>query len=241
MPMKVMRRILLIVALIVFLGSAGYLLRYLWQGHVAQVEFRELKTEQEGHDLEALYERNHDMVGWIQIEDTHVDYPVMQTVNDPEFYLHRNFKKEYSAAGTPFVDAASDMKGASSNWIIYGHNMKNHTMFHDLVKYSDQEFYDKHRRFSFDTLKSIHGDAEYEVVAAFHSKIYNEDETVFKYYQYPYIDNEETFNEYVRGISGLSEIKTGIVPEYGDQLISLSTCEYHEEDGRFVVVARKVK
>jgi sortase B len=241
MLMKIFRRIILIIAIIIFLGFAGYLGKYLWDGHVSQVEFRELKVTEEDPGLEELHAKNHDIVGWISIGDTHVDYPVMQTTGDPEFYLHRNFKKEYSAAGTPFVDAASDMKKPSANWIIYGHNMKNHTMFHDILKYSDQEFYEGHRQFRFDTLKSIHGDARYEVIAAFHSKIYNEDESAFKYYQYPYIEDEGRFNEYIHGIMSLSEIETGETAEYGDQLITLSTCEYHTDDGRFVVVAKKLR
>lgn len=234
--MEKLRKFIFVIALLVFLGSAGYLLVHFIQGQMAERDFRALKVE-DGHDLDALYAQNPDIVGWVQIEDTHIDYPVMQTPSDPEFYLRRNFQKEYSVPGTPFVDAASDLE-TSKNWIIYGHNMKSGSMFHDTVKFEDPEFYEEHKIIHFDTRKD--GEGLYEVVAAGRTKIYNVDDDVFKYYQYPLITDEATFNEYVAGVKAISAIDTGITPEYGDQLITLSTCEYHTDDGRFIVVARKV-
>ena len=138
--MKIIRRIIFIIALLVFIGSAGYLGLHYFEGQQTENAFRQL-TVDGGHDLAALHEQNPDIVGWIKIDDTRVDYPVMWTPDDPEFYLRRNFQKEDSVAGTPFLDAASTMPG-SSNWLIYGHNMKNGTMFHDTLKYEDKAFYD---------------------------------------------------------------------------------------------------
>lgn len=233
--MKILRRIVFIIALLVFLGSAGYLTVHHIEGQQTENAFRQL-TVDGGHDLAALYEQNSDIVGWIKIDDTRVDYPVMWTPDEPEFYLRRNFQKEDSMAGTPFLDAASLMPG-SSNWLIYGHNMKNGTMFHDTLKYEDYDFYKDHTTIHFDTLE---GEGLYEIVAVCYSQIYNEDDQVFKYYQYAYIADEATFDEYVQGMKSLSIYDTGITPEWGDQLITLSTCEYSAKDGRFVIMARKI-
>ena len=234
--MKIIRRIIFIIALLVFIGSAGYLGLHYFEGQQTENAFRQL-TVDGGHDLAALHEQNPDIVGWIKIDDTRVDYPVMWTPDDPEFYLRRNFQKEDSVAGTPFLDAASTMPG-SSNWLIYGHNMKNGTMFHDTLKYEDKAFYDGHKTIHFDTLE---GEGLYEIVAVCYTQIYPEDAEVFKYYQYASITDEASFDAYVQGVKALSIYDTGVTPVWGDQLITLSTCEYSVEDGRFIIVARKVQ
>jgi sortase B len=234
--MKIIRRIIFIIALLVFIGSAGYLGLHYFEGQQTENAFRQL-TVDGGHDLAALHEQNPDIVGWIKIDDTRVDYPVMWTPDDPEFYLRRNFQKEDSVAGTPFLDAASTMPG-SSNWLIYGHNMKNGTMFHDTLKYEDKAFYDGHKTIHFDTLE---GEGLYEIVAVCYTQIYPEDAEVFKYYQYASITDEASFDAYVQGVKALSIYDTGVTPVWGDQLITLSTCEYSVEDGRFIVVARKMQ
>ena len=95
--------IVMIIALIAFLASGGYLLLHHMQGQKTENAFREL-TVDGGHDLAALHKKNSDIAGWIKIDDTRVDYPVMWTPDDPEFYLRRNFQKEESVAGTPFLD-----------------------------------------------------------------------------------------------------------------------------------------
>ena len=234
--MKTIRRIIFIIALLVFIGSAGYLGLHYFEGQQTENAFRQL-TVDGGHDLAALHEQNPDIVGWIKIDDTRVDYPVMWTPDDPEFYLRRNFQKEDSVAGTPFLDAASTMPG-SSNWLIYGHNMKNGTMFHDTLKYEDKAFYDGHKTIHFDTLE---GEGLYEIVAVCYTQIYEENAQVFKYYQYASIVDEASFDAYVQGVKALSIYDTGVTPVWGDQLITLSTCEYSVEDGRFIIVARKVQ
>jgi sortase B len=234
--MKIIRRIIFIIALLVFIGSAGYLGLHYFEGQQTENAFRQL-TVDGGHDLAALHEQNPDIVGWIKIDDTRVDYPVMWTPDDPEFYLRRNFQKEASVAGTPFLDAASTMPG-SSNWLIYGHNMKNGTMFHDTLKYEDKAFYDGHKTIHFDTLE---GEGLYEIVAVCYTQIYEENAQVFKYYQYASIVDEASFDAYVQGVKALSIYDTGVTPVWGDQLITLSTCEYSVEDGRFIIVARKVQ
>ena len=234
--MKIIRRIIFIIALLVFIGSAGYLGLHYFEGQQTENAFRQL-TVDGGHDLAALHEQNPDIVGWIKIDDTRVDYPVMWTPEEPEYYLRRNFQKEESMAGTPFLDAASTMPG-SSNWLIYGHNMKNGPMFHDTLKYEDKAFYDGHKTIHFDTLE---GEGLYEIVAVCYTQIYAENAQVFKYYQYASITDEASFDAYVQGVKSLSIYDTGVTPVWGDQLITLSTCEYSVEDGRFIIVARKMQ
>ena len=108
---------------------------------------------------ESLYRQNSDMIGWIKIEDTNINYPVMQTeINNPTFYINRNFEKKESISGTPFIDSRCTLK--SENIIIYSHNMKNGTMFGELTKYKDEEYYQKHRVIIFDT---IYEEREYAV------------------------------------------------------------------------------
>ena len=249
-PLSLGRKIILVICMIVFIGSAGVLLDYYINGMREQNAFADLGKYEAAEDLVTdkgtvigkyaeLYKTNNDIIGWVKIKDTKIDYPVMQTQSDPEYYLHRNFDEEYAASGTPFLDAASDIFVPTSNFLVYGHNMKNGTMFHDLLKYESQDFYEKHKTFKFDTIYKG-GQGKYQVIAACYSKIYPKDSTKFKYYQYAGITTEAEFNEYVSGVKALSVYDTGVTAEYGDQLVTLSTCAYHTEEGRFFVVAKRV-
>jgi sortase B len=183
-----------------------------------------------------LHNENPDLIGWIKIEDTKVDYPVMQTKEDNEFYLRRNFEKESDRGGLPFLDNRSDIELPSTNFIIYGHNMQNGTMFKDILNYKDIEYYKEHPTIHFDT---IYEESEYEIVAVFLSQIYKVDDDVFKYYKFFQANTEKEYNDFIDNVKNLSLYDTGIHAEYGDQLITLSTCEYSKENGRFAIVARK--
>ena len=248
--MSLGRKIIFVICLIVFVGSAGMLLNYFLTGMREQSSLEGLaKLKAERDDLKTdkgtvigkyvdLYEANSDIIGWIQVEDTKIDYPIMWTPDDGEYYLHRNFQKEQASSGVPFMDAASDIFVPTSNFLLYGHNMKNGTMFHDLLKYKDKDFYQAHKTFRFDTIYKG-GQGTYEVIAAGYSKIYPEDSNAFKYYQYAGITSESDFNEYVKGVKSLSQYNTDVTAEYGDQLVTLSTCAYHEKNGRFFVVGKR--
>ena len=179
-----------------------------------------------------LYALNNDFVGWITIEETAVNYPVMQSIDRPNYYLKRNFDKQYSDYGVPYVDEKCGID-LSNNTIIYGHNMKNGTMFTVLPAYEKESFYNEHKTITFNTLEDF---AEYEVIAAF--KI---DVSTDPFFYNTYTDmNEEAFNEFMENIKDKAFYDTGITAEYGDKLLTLSTCEYTLQDGRFVVVAKKV-
>ena len=188
------------------------------------------------HKYDALYEQNHDLFGWVCIDGTKLNYPVMHTPDDPEHYLRRAFDETYSVSGVPFLDGGCYT--GCGNYIVYGHHMKNGTMFAALADYADESFWREHPVIQFDTLD---GAGEYEVLAAFYSKAYKvTDKTAFRYYNYTDLTNEAVFDEYLDQVRKASLYDTGVTAEYGDQLLTLSTCSYYTANGRFVVVARKV-
>lgn len=182
----------------------------------------------------AVYEQNSDFVGWISIDGTNIDYPVMQTIDNPNYYLKRSFEKQYSDYGVPYVQENCDLE-ISDNCVIYGHHMNNGSMFADLCKYADEDFYREHKTIRFDTLS---GFGEYEIVAAFKTVAYSEQG--FKYYHFICADSAEDFDAYISKCKELSFYDTGVTAEYGDRLITLSTCEYSRQNGRMVVVAKKI-
>lgn len=184
----------------------------------------------------ALYNKNKSLIGWIKIADTVIDYPVMQT-EDNEYYLKHNFNQESDANGCIFMDASCDVILGNDNWILYGHHMKNGKMFSCLSSYANYDWYEKHKTIEFDT---IYEKGTYEVMYAFRSKIYNTDEIVFKYYQFIDASSEEEFISNMEEMDKLSLIDTGVTASYGDRLLTLSTCDYQESNGRFVVVAKKI-
>ena len=184
-----------------------------------------------------LYDMNPDIVGWISIDGTNVDYPVMQTVYDEEYYLHRNYYKEETKSGLPFMDNRCITRLPSTNLIIYGHNMKSGAMFADLLKYESKSYYEKHKFIRFDT---IYEEAMYEIIAVFKSNVSYVGENTFKFYNFIQADTPEEFENYYNTIRSMSLYDIEATAVSSDYLITLSTCEYSVEDGRFVVVARRI-
>ena len=182
----------------------------------------------------AVYEQNSDFVGWISIDGTNIDYPVMQTINEPNYYLKRSFEKQYSDYGVPYVQENCDL-ALSDNCVIYGHHMNNGTMFADLCKYESEDFYQEHKVLRFDTLS---GFGEYEIMAVFKTVAYSEQG--FQYYHFVDAASAADFDAYIAKCKELALYDTGITAEYGDRLITLSTCEYSRQNGRMVVVAKKI-
>ena len=188
--------------------------------------------------LEELQKENEDIVAYIEIDGTNINYPVLQA-SDNDFYMKKNYKKEYSKDGAIFVDKDYNWEKPSTNLLIYGHNNSNGQMFCDLLKYKDESFYQEHPTIKFTTNKE---EAEYEIIAVFRSRVYYKSEkNVFRYYYFIDAENEEQFNSFVENSKKSSLYNTGKTAEYGDQLMTLSTCSYHTEDGRFAVVAKKKK
>ena len=186
-------------------------------------------------EYQPLYEINRDMVGWIEIEGTAINYPVVQTPDDPNFYLRRNFYKENATCGTIYVREACDVNLPSDNVTVYGHNMRNGTMFADLHKYKKKSFWEDHRYVNFDTL---HEYRTYEIFAIF---LTTADLTKgFTYHIYDTFATEKSFNEFVTTCKNISLYDTGITPTFGEKLLTLSTCDKSISDGRLVVVCRLV-
>lgn len=182
-----------------------------------------------------LYEKNPDFFGWITIDGTDIDYPVMYSTDNPEYYLNHAFDGSYSSSGVPFIDSKCPSDG--NYYLIYGHHMKNKTMFGQLPKYADKSYCEEHPVIHFDTLYERR---EYRVIAAFYSRIYEKNDVgVFRYYDYTDLTDEAIFDEYIEQIRSAAIYDTGFDAEYGDQIIVLSTCNYHTSDGRFVVVAKR--
>ena len=199
-------------------------------------------TEEEEIELEVLeeyqtlYNKNKKLIGWLKIDDTNIDYPVMQTTNN-EYYLDHNYSQEYDKNGSLFLDKDCDVVHRSTNLIIYGHHMKSGKMFGNLNRYSSEDYCKNHSTIQFDT---IYEKGTYEVMYVFRSRIYNEDEIVFKYYQFLDAASEKEFNSNMQEMAALSLYDTGVTASYGDELLTLSTCDSSETDGRFVVVAKRV-
>ncbi len=179
-----------------------------------------------------VYKKNNDFIAWLSIDDTNINYPVMQTIDNPNYYLRKGFDKAYSPYGVPYIQEDCDI-ASSYNLIIYGHNTDNGSMFYDLTKYLDEDFYLKHKIIKFDTLDEF---GEYGVFVVFKTSI----KDGFPYYEYVNGGIEE-FSDYISICKNLALYDTNVEVTYGDRLITLSTCEhYYESDGRIVVVAKKI-
>lgn len=183
-----------------------------------------------------LYEENNDLIGWLSIEGLDIDHPVMQNEDD-DYYLRHDFYGEESKYGCFYVKEQADLD-AGTNFIIYGHSMKDGSMFGDLDRYLEESFYQEHSAISFDTL---YEERTYEIIAVFRSQVYEADDDVFKYYQFYEADTQEEFEDFYDNIKELSLYDTGVEAEYGDTFLTLSTCAYHVSDGRLVVVAKRTE
>lgn len=182
----------------------------------------------------ALYEQNSDLFAWLCIDGTNINYPVMHTPDDPQYYLKRAFDGSRSNSGTPFLDGKCTEDGGI--YIVYGHRMNNGTMFGRLADYADEGYWEEHPTIRFDTIRER---GEYEVMAAFFGKVYSSSEDGFRYYDETDLTDRAAFDRYAAQVADAALYDTGVTAEYGDSLLVLSTCSYHVDDGRFVVVARK--
>lgn len=258
------RKLLVVLCGLIAVGCFGYFGVYSYFAERTQMDYEELaslkgdtsllgslyqgvtihytKAEEEVEltvlpEYETLYNKNKRLIGWLKIDDTTIDYPVMQTVNN-EYYLDHNFNQEYDKNGSIFMDAACDAVHRNTNLILYGHHMKSGKMFGSLNSYSSKEYCEKHPTIRFDT---IYEKGLYQVMYVFRSRIYNEDEVVFKYYQFFDAISAQEFDSNMREMAALSLYDTGVTASFGDELLTLSTCDSSEQDGRFVVVAKRIQ
>lgn len=194
----------------------------------------------------SLQKENEDVAAWITIPGTVIDYPVMHTPDIPDYYYRRGFDGSYSAYGMIYMDAACALQGdeelyeaaaaegkASPNAIIYGHHMKNGTMFAALEKYSSENFYKEHPVILLDIPELS---AEYEIVGVVRlpaEKLSKEFAAVLA------ARSKEEYESFTQYVKQHSPYDTGITAQWPEQLITLTTCEYTQKDGRLLVVARK--
>ena len=196
-----------------------------------------------------LYALNPDLIGWLSVDGTVIDYPVMQTMEDEGYYLQLDFYGEPNQNGCLILDTDSaagtgtkacdyaNGTAPATNLIIHGHTMKSGEMFGNLQLYADAEYGAGHRIIRFD---SLYEEREYELIAVFYSQVYYESDNVFKYYKFFQADTQEEFDDWYENIKELSLYDTGVTAQLGDEFISVSSCAYHVEDGRFVVVGKRI-
>ena len=182
--------------------------------------------------------KNPDMAGWLVVPDTVIDYPIMWTPEDEEFYLYKDFNGNDDKNGSLILDTESCVDPLTTNLIIHGHNMKSGAMFGNLTAYEKKEYFDTHREI---ILYTKDCKRRYEVIAVFRSQVYKKSDNVFKYYKFFQADTQEEFDDFYNNIKNLSVYDTGVSAKFGDNFITLSTCTYHVERGRFVVVAKEVE
>ena len=187
--------------------------------------------------VEELQALNQDVKGWIKIDNTIIDYPIVQG-EDNDYYLTHDYKKENNRYGSIFLKSECDFNDINANLIIYGHNMKNENMFNSLLKYENKSFYDEHKIINITTENE---ERQYEIVSVFKSRVFYKDEkNVFRYYDCLKFENENKYNEYISNVKSEQLYDTGITSSYGEQLLTLITCEYSQENGRMIVVAKKI-
>lgn len=219
--------------------------------------YKDIPTEKEWNKApdilpkyKELYEINPDLIGWLTIDGTVIDYPVMQTMEDECYYLQLDFYGEPNQNGSLILDTDStsgtgtkvcDYKNGtkpSTNLIIHGHTMKSGEMFGNLKLYADEEYGREHNIICYD---SLYEEREYELIAVFYSQVYYESDNVFKYYKFFQADTQEEFDDWYENIKAMSLYDTGVTAQFGDEFLTLSCCSYHVEDGRFVVIGKRIK
>ena len=256
--MKIKISILIILVSICFL-SGFYIFKYYFEAYNNSVLYSDLlieldknqedinnvKSAKNNTSNESIFERykelhnqNSDMVGWININNTKINYPVMQSIDNPNFYLKHDFKKNESNYGCPYVQENCNVLIPSDNTIIYAHHMKDGSMFAALDKYKSKSFWERHQTITFDTLESHN---EYKIISVFKTTVYNTNPNEFKYYNFVNAKNKHDFDNYITKIKYLSLYDTNSSAEFGDKLLTLTTCEYSQSNNRIVVVAKLVK
>ncbi|MEG2774634.1 MAG: class B sortase [Acetivibrio sp.] len=189
-------------------------------------------------EYQSLWEKNKDMIGWLTIPETGVDYPVMYRLEDDNYYLSHGFNKTEDKNGLLVLDKRCDITQSGGQHIIYGHNMRSGAMFGNLLNYKEKAYYEYNPIIEFD---SIYEKGSYEIISVFVSKIFYQDEEGFRFYDYTKFTSEEEFRDYYDTIKKRSLYKINAEASYHDTLLCLVTCEYTDENGRLVIVAKKVE
>ncbi len=182
-----------------------------------------------------LYLLNTDLVGWLEIPGTRVSYPVVQRPEWVDYYLYRDYYGNYDPHGCFYAREQCDVAKPSDNITIYGHRMKDGTMMGDVGKYEWKDFWEENQFIYFDTLTEHH---TYQIVYVFKTTASLGEG--FQYHLFVDAKNENEFNNFINSCKANALYYTGLEAQFGDKLISLSTCEYTLDNGRLVVVAKRI-
>ena len=179
-----------------------------------------------------MLDENADCIGWLKIADTDISYPVVQG-KDNEFYLHHDFQKNYAICGTLMLDCRNDIDARQEHLIIYGHQMKDGSMFKQLNGYKKEEYYRGHKEI---TLYLENQKYQYEVAAVYVTNVAQSD----GYYDYLHKETRKQQMDYLQKMAAYQLYPTGVTVSEDDELLSLSTCEYSSTNGRLIVLARRI-
>lgn len=242
----------LLIFILIFLGSVSYLGYYYWKSAQNRTAYESLREVYDNpgflappgypsgydKDFAGLWEINPDIVGWISIDGTGLDYPVVQTTDNTKYY-RTNFEGQYSEHAVPFVDYTVDLKKPSTNTIIYGHNIRTDgQMFNILKGYKELEFYQQHPVIEFN---SVYHQGQYKIISVFYTNTHAQHGEIFPYHEFVDAQSQQETQEYIDNVLIRSIINTGVDVLPTDELLTLSTCTYEFKDARYVVVARKVR
>lgn len=259
MKREKIKNIIYVICIIVFVISIIYIINYVLTTKKTKtdlIEIREIMEKEEEsigetnnnieekvdsykiEQLKKVQEKNSEIVAWINIEGTEINYPVLQT-NNNEYYLTRNYKKEYDSNGSIFLDYRYDFSRPSDNFLIYGHNNNNGLMFDKLLDYEDINYYKAHPEINLITLEE---DATYKIISVFKAQAYkNNVEDNFLYYNYVDFETDEEYYNYISNCINSSLYKIDEVVDTRQKLLTLSTCEYSKKNGRFAILAIKME
>ncbi|MDY4969647.1 MAG: class B sortase [Lachnospiraceae bacterium] len=250
--MKKIEKLILVVFLIVTVICGKYLLDYWLDSYENKQNYRQVEEtafpdtddeaaepsqeepglEADDFDYQALLEENEDCIGWLKIGGTDINYPVVQGT-DNEFYLHYDFQKKYAICGTLMLDYRNDITSEQEHLIIYGHQMKDGSMFKQLNGYKKEEYYHEHNKI---TLYLKNQKYKYEIAAVYVTNVANSGD----YYDYLHKETRRQQMDYLQEMAAYQLYPTGVTVREDDELLSLSTCEYSSTNGRLIVLARRI-
>lgn len=244
---KNLKKIIFILSAVIFAVSLGIIVNLCFiepyqnastLKEIEDVYYKEADSDEETGNLAALMAINSDIKGWIRINDTPINYPVLQSApSDPIYYLHRNYKKERSGFGSIFLDSLCDPEKPSKNLILYGHNMRDASMFGYLIRYDDLNFYKQRPKITFNTLAKR---SEWKIISVFKTNTLESQGKLFDYLKIDFAGDKE-FLDFVYDVKVRSILDTPVDIGKNDRLMTLSTCSSELKEFRTVVVAREVR
>lgn len=215
--------------LVIFTGMA---VNQLKEDHAEEKQFvdiqNEAQTMNDNNIVDKLKKRNKDVIGYLEIPDTTISYPVMQSKDNPDFYLNHDIDKKHSFYGTPYLSAYCDLE-KSDNLIIYGHNINGEKMFGALTQFRDEKFYKQHK----DILFTTKGKKKYKIFS-----VISVNKNDFPYWKFVMAQDESDYDTFINKVRQYSIYDIDITPKYGEKILTLSTCDNSRgDDYRFVVFA----